>query len=98
MQYNRARTFLFSIFRQLQTVQTIEEATLNIIPFQVPCSKMMNCKNGGKTIIDLQNGPGSDPYRCECLKGFKGDLCGICKFKFNCTTCTITQFKNIISR
>ena len=44
---------------------------------QVPCHKMKNCKNGGKTIIYLKDGPGSDPYRCECPKGFSGDLCQI---------------------
>ena len=42
---------------------------------QVPCHKMKNCKNGGKTIIYLKDGPGSDPYKCECPKGFSGDLC-----------------------
>ena len=36
---------------------------------------MKNCKNGGKTIIDLKDGPGSDPYRCECAEGYSGDLC-----------------------
>ena len=36
---------------------------------------MKNCKNGGKTIIDLKDGPGSDPYRCECADGYTGDLC-----------------------
>ncbi|XP_028397424.1 uncharacterized protein LOC114521239 [Dendronephthya gigantea] len=36
---------------------------------------MKHCKNGGKTIIDLRDGPSSDPYRCECPKGFKGDTC-----------------------
>jgi hypothetical protein len=36
---------------------------------------MKNCKNGGKTIIYLKDGPGSDPYKCECPKGFSGDLC-----------------------
>ena len=36
---------------------------------------MKNCKNGGKTIIDLKDGPGSDPYRCECARGYIGDLC-----------------------
>ena len=38
---------------------------------------MKNCKNGGKTIIDLKDGPGSDPYRCECAEGYSGDLCEI---------------------
>ena len=51
-------------------------------PFQVPCNKIKKCKNGGKTIIDLRNGPGSDPYRCRCPRKFKGDLCEICEFKF----------------
>jgi hypothetical protein len=45
--------------------------------FQVPCKKIKKCKNGGKTIIDLKNGPGSDPYRCECSKEYQGDLCSI---------------------
>ena len=36
---------------------------------------MKNCKNGGKTIIDLKDGPGSDPYRCECADGYTGDIC-----------------------
>ncbi|CAB3997432.1 fibropellin-1-like isoform X1, partial [Paramuricea clavata] len=48
-----------------------------VAPRMVPCHKMKNCKNGGKTIIYLKDGPGSDPYRCECLKGFSGDLCQI---------------------
>ena len=38
---------------------------------------MKNCKNGGKTIIYLKDGPGSDPYKCECPKGVSGDLCQI---------------------
>ena len=38
---------------------------------------MKNCKNGGKTIIDLKDGSGSDPYRCECAHGYTGDLCEI---------------------
>ena len=38
---------------------------------------MKNCKNGGKTIIDLKDGPGSDPYTCECRDGYSGDLCEI---------------------
>ena len=42
---------------------------------QIPCHKIKNCKNGGKTIIDLKDGPGSDPYRCECAEGYSGDLC-----------------------
>ena len=41
----------------------------------MPCSKMKNCKNGGKTIIDLKNGPGSDPYKCKCLEQYEGDHC-----------------------
>jgi hypothetical protein len=43
--------------------------------FVIPCNKIKNCKNGGKTIIDLKFGPGSDPYRCECSKEYQGDLC-----------------------
>jgi hypothetical protein len=43
--------------------------------FQVSCNNIKNCKNGGKTIIDLKDGPGSDPYRCECPKEYPGDLC-----------------------
>ena len=38
---------------------------------------MKNCKNGGKTIIDLKDGPDSDPYRCECAHGYSGDRCEI---------------------
>ncbi|CAB4026632.1 Hypothetical predicted protein, partial [Paramuricea clavata] len=38
---------------------------------------MKNCKNEGKTIIYLNDGPGSDPYRCACPKGYSGDLCQI---------------------
>ena len=53
------------------------EPNSNTLPSQVPCHKMKNCKNGGKTIIYLKDGPGSDPYRCECPKGFSGDLCQI---------------------
>jgi hypothetical protein len=53
------------------------ELNSNIFASQVPCHKMKNCKNGGKTIIYLKDGPGSDPYRCECPKGFSGDLCQI---------------------
>ncbi|XP_028397375.1 uncharacterized protein LOC114521156 [Dendronephthya gigantea] len=48
-----------------------------VAPRKVPCSKMKRCKYGGKTIIDLRNGPGSDPYRCKCPKAYKGDLCEI---------------------
>ena len=51
------------------------ELNSNIFVSQVPCHKMKNCKNGGKTIIYLKDGPGSDPYRCECPKGVSGDLC-----------------------
>jgi phage-related protein len=36
---------------------------------QVPCNKR------GKAIIDLKDGPGSDPYRFECSKEYQGDLC-----------------------
>ncbi|XP_028408702.1 uncharacterized protein LOC114531261 [Dendronephthya gigantea] len=46
-----------------------------LAPRKVPCNKMKRCKHGGKTIIDLRNGPGSNPYRCKCPKGVKGDLC-----------------------
>ncbi|XP_028415636.1 uncharacterized protein LOC114539001 [Dendronephthya gigantea] len=42
---------------------------------KVPCSKMKNCKNGGKTVIDLNDGPGSDPYKCRCEGKYKGNLC-----------------------
>jgi hypothetical protein len=38
---------------------------------------MKNCKNGGNTIIYLKGGPGTDPYMCECPKGYSGDLCQI---------------------
>ncbi|CAB4041684.1 Hypothetical predicted protein, partial [Paramuricea clavata] len=38
---------------------------------------MKNCQNLGKTIIDLKDGPGSDPYKCECSKQYSGDLCKI---------------------
>ena len=41
---------------------------------------MKNCKNGGKTIIDLKDGPGSDPYECECPHGYGGDLCEIGRY------------------
>ena len=54
--------------------------------FQVPCNKIKNCKNGGKTIIDLKDGPGSDPYRCECSKEYQGDLCD----KFGKQRCNLT--------
>jgi hypothetical protein len=49
----------------------------NTFASQVPCHKKKNCKNGGKTIIYLKDGPSSDPYRCECPKGYSGDLCQI---------------------
>ena len=41
---------------------------------------MKNCKNGGKTIINLQDGPGSDPFQCECPHGYSGDLCEIGRY------------------
>ena len=53
------------------------ELNSNTFASQVPCHKKKNCKNGGKTIIYLKDGPGSDPYRCECPKGYSGDLCQI---------------------
>ena len=53
------------------------ELNSNTFASQVPCHKMKNCKTGGKTIIYLKDGPGSDPYRCECPKGFSEDLCQI---------------------
>ena len=46
----------------------------------IPCHKMKNCKNGGKTIIDLKDGSGSDPYECECAHGYTGDLCEIGRY------------------
>jgi hypothetical protein len=49
----------------------------NTLLSQIPCHEMKNCKNGGKTIIYLKDGPGSDPYMCKCPKGFSGDLCQI---------------------
>jgi hypothetical protein len=64
--------------------------------FQVPCNKIKNCKNGGKTIIDLKDGPGSDPYRCKCSKGCLGDLCD--KFgKIFKHAVNLTLSKNIFS-
>jgi hypothetical protein len=53
------------------------EINSNTFASQVPCHKKKNCKNGGKTIIYLKHGTGSDRYRCECPKGFSGDLCQI---------------------
>ena len=47
---------------------------------QIPCHKMKNCQNGGKTIIDLKDGPDSDPYRCQCVQGYSGDLCEIGRY------------------
>ena len=41
---------------------------------------MKNCKNGGKTIIDPKDGPDSDPYRCQCARGYSGDLCEIGRY------------------
>ena len=41
---------------------------------------MKDCKNGGKTIIYLKDGPDSDPYRCQCAHGYGGDLCEIGKW------------------
>ena len=43
---------------------------------------MKNCKNGGKTIIDPKDGPDSDPYRCQCARGYSGDLCEIGRYNF----------------
>ena len=62
---------------QAEFLLLYRELNSNIFASQVPCHKMKNCKNGGKTIIHLKEGPGSDPYRCECPKGFNGDLCQI---------------------
>ena len=53
------------------------EPNSNTFASQVPCHKKKNCNNGGKTIIYLKYGPGTDPYRCECPKGYSGDLCQI---------------------
>ncbi|XP_046863419.1 uncharacterized protein LOC124457180, partial [Xenia sp. Carnegie-2017] len=35
------------------------------------------CESGGITTIDLRDGPGSDPYRCQCPFGFTGKHCSI---------------------
>ena len=53
---------------------------IKLLYMKVPCHKMKNCKNGGKTIIDLKDGPGSDPYRCECAGRYIGDLCEIGRY------------------
>ncbi|XP_028410636.1 uncharacterized protein LOC114533326 [Dendronephthya gigantea] len=42
---------------------------------KVPCNKIKNCKNGGKTVIHLNDGPGSDPYKCKCPKQYEGEFC-----------------------
>ena len=44
---------------------------------------MKNCQNGGKTILDLKDGPDSDPYRCKCAPGYRGDLCEIGRYNDN---------------
>jgi hypothetical protein len=59
---------MFPFYRELNS---------NTFTSQVPCHKMKNCKNGGNTIIYLKGGPGTDPYMCECPKGYSGDLCQI---------------------
>ena len=41
---------------------------------------MKNCQNGGVTIIDLKDGPGSNPYKCQCEQGYSGDLCEIGRY------------------
>jgi hypothetical protein len=62
--------------------------------FQVSCNNIKSCKNGGKTVIDLKDGPGSDPYRCECPKEYQGDLCD--KFgKIYREVVNLTLFKNL---
>ncbi|CAB3994649.1 von Willebrand factor D and EGF domain-containing [Paramuricea clavata] len=63
--------------RKAEFLLVYGELNSNTFVSQFPCNKMKSCKNGGKTIIYLKDGPGSDPYRCECLKGFSGDLCQI---------------------
>jgi hypothetical protein len=32
-------------------------------------------------ILDLSDGPGSDPYRCKCPTDFTGKFCEIAKIK-----------------
>jgi hypothetical protein len=62
---------------QAEFLLVYRELNSNIFASQVPCHKMKNCKNGGKTIVYLKDGPGADPYKCECPKGYGGDLCQI---------------------
>jgi hypothetical protein len=54
---------------QAEFLLVYRDLNSNTFPSQVPCHKKKNCKNGGKTIIYLKDGPGSDRYRCECPKG-----------------------------
>ncbi|XP_046861293.1 uncharacterized protein LOC124454564 [Xenia sp. Carnegie-2017] len=42
---------------------------------EIPVNIKKLCKNDGKAIIDLKDGPGSDPYKCQCRHGFTGKYC-----------------------
>ncbi|XP_046864201.1 uncharacterized protein LOC124458176 [Xenia sp. Carnegie-2017] len=42
---------------------------------KIPYNKEKLCENGGITTVDLRDGPGSDPYRCQCSFGFTGENC-----------------------
>ena len=49
---------------------------------------MKDCKNGGKAIIDVKNGLGSDPYMCKCAHGYRGNFC-----EFGRYSATFVQLK-----
>ena len=46
-----------------------------ILLSKIPYNKEKLCENGGITTVDLRDGPGSDPYRCQCSFGFTGENC-----------------------
>ncbi|XP_046864324.1 uncharacterized skeletal organic matrix protein 5-like isoform X2 [Xenia sp. Carnegie-2017] len=44
---------------------------------KIPYNKEKLCENGGIMTVDLRDGPGSDPYRCQCPFGFTGRYCSV---------------------
>ena len=47
----------------------------------MPPNTENTCKNGGRMVINLKDGPSSNPYRCQCSHGFTGENClvRVCK-------------------